>query len=180
MALTTDHPNGGSFLNYPRLIRLLMDRQFRNEEIKSVNQKAIQNTILLDDLDREYTLQEIAIITRAAPAKILGLKEKGHLGPGADADITVYVEQDNKEEMFATPRYVFKDGRLIIQDGDFISDHEGKFIYVEPDYDPTIEDTLRPFFEDYYTIAFDNYAVGDQYLHRHQVIPTRDQLAVAS
>ena len=29
---------------------------------------------------------------------------------------------------------------------------------------------IRPFFEDYYTIQFDNYAVDEQYLHRHQVI----------
>jgi formylmethanofuran dehydrogenase subunit A len=175
MVLSTDHPNGGSFLNYPRLIRLLMDRDFRNEEVRSVNQKAMEKTLLLDDLEREYTLQEIAIITRAGPAKLLGLKEKGHLGPGADADITVYVENENKEEMFATPRYVFKDGRLIIEDGDFISDHEGKIIHVAPEYDPAIEKVLRPFFEDYYTIEFDNYAVADQYLHRHQVIPTIDK-----
>ena len=35
-------------------------------------------------------MNEIAIITRAGPAGILGLKDKGHLGPGADADITVF------------------------------------------------------------------------------------------
>ena len=32
----------------------------------------------------------ICIITRAGPAKCLGLKDKGHLGVGADADVTVY------------------------------------------------------------------------------------------
>jgi formylmethanofuran dehydrogenase subunit A len=61
---------------------------------------------------------------------------------------------------------------LIIEDGDFINDHEGKIIHVAPAYDPAIEKTLRPFFQDYYTIEFDNYAVADQYLHRHQVIPS--------
>ena len=34
LVLSTDHPNGGSFLSYPRLIRLLMDREFRNEQIR--------------------------------------------------------------------------------------------------------------------------------------------------
>ena len=29
MVFSTDHPNGGSFMSYPRLIRLLMDREFR-------------------------------------------------------------------------------------------------------------------------------------------------------
>ena len=106
LVLSTDHPNGGSFLSYPRLIRLLMDREFRNEQIRRVNRKAMKRTVLLDDLDREYTLEEIAIITRAGPARLLGLRDKGHLGVGADADITIYDDRDDREAMFAAPRHV--------------------------------------------------------------------------
>src|SRR5580692_9684362 len=32
----------------------------------------------------------IAIITRASPARMLGLKHKGHLGMRADGDVTIY------------------------------------------------------------------------------------------
>src|SRR3954452_2648351 len=74
LVLSTDHPNGGSFLSYPRLIRLLMDRDFRNEQLRRANKRAIQRTVLLDDLDREYSLEEIAIVTRAGPARLLGLR----------------------------------------------------------------------------------------------------------
>jgi formylmethanofuran dehydrogenase subunit A len=175
MILSTDHPNGGSFMSYPKLIRLLMDRQFRNEQVRSVNQKAMAQTVLLDGLEREYTLQEIAIITRAGPARLLGLRHKGHLGAGADADITIYMENDDKEEMFSAPRYVFKDGQMIIEDGEFRTDHEGRILHVAPDYDPKIEQVIRPFFEDYYTIQFENYAVSERYLHMHQVVPTANQ-----
>ena len=118
LVLSTDHPNGGSFLSYPRLIRLLMDRDFRNEQIGRVNKKAMRRTVLLDDLDREYTLEEIAIITRAGPARLLGLRDKGHLGVGADADITIYDDRDDREAMFAAPRHVIKDGRPIVEDGE--------------------------------------------------------------
>jgi formylmethanofuran dehydrogenase subunit A len=69
--LSTDHPNGGSFLSYPKLIRLLMDRAYREDEMGRANQRAIGRTALLDGLDREYTLNEIAIITRAGPARRL-------------------------------------------------------------------------------------------------------------
>ena len=31
VVLSTDHPNGGSFMSYPELIRLLMDRSYRDE-----------------------------------------------------------------------------------------------------------------------------------------------------
>ena len=33
VAMSTDHPNGGSFLAYPQIIRLLMDSEFRREQL---------------------------------------------------------------------------------------------------------------------------------------------------
>ena len=80
IVLSTDHPNGGSFLSYPRLIRLLMDRDFRNEQLRRANKRAIQRTVLLDDLDREYTLEEIAIVTRAGPGAAAGPARQGPPG----------------------------------------------------------------------------------------------------
>jgi formylmethanofuran dehydrogenase subunit A len=173
MVLSTDHPNGGSFMSYPRLIRLLMDRDFRKQQIKEVNQRAIRKTALVDGLDREYTLREITIITRAGPARLLGLKNKGHLGPGADADITIYDEDADKERMFSAPRYVIKDGILVIDNHEFRTDHEGRVLYVTPKCDNAIEGVIRPFFESYYSIRFENYAVADRYVERSEVIPTK-------
>ncbi|OZA84312.1 MAG: formylmethanofuran dehydrogenase subunit A, partial [Azorhizobium sp. 39-67-5] len=80
--LTTDHPNGGPFTSYPHLIRLLMDRDFRAEQLARLHKAARAHTNLAE-LKREYTLEEIAIVTRAAPARTLGLKDRGHLAPGA-------------------------------------------------------------------------------------------------
>jgi formylmethanofuran dehydrogenase subunit A len=174
IVLSTDHPNGGSFMSYPKLIRLLMDREFRREEIARVNKRAIAATCL-PDLDREYTLNEIAIITRAAPARALGLRNKGHLGAGADADITIYTDDADREAMFSAPRYVIKSGRLIIEDHEFREDHSGRILHIAPDYDPAIVESVRPFFENYYSIEFDNYAVDDTYLHDHELVPTRAQ-----
>lgn len=174
MVLSTDHPNGGSFENYPKLIRLLMDKTFRNEQAANVNQKAIANTNLLD-IDREFTMQEIVIISRAAPAKLLGLKCKGHLGIGADADICIYDEMEDKEAMFNAARYVIKSGELFINNHEFCSDYRGRILHVAPDYDNKIEDKIRPFFEDYYTVQFDNYAVDDSYVHGGEVIETNPQ-----
>lgn len=173
---STDHPNGASFRTYPRLIRLLMDRGFRAEMIGRVNQKAIKNC-LLPQLDREYTLSEIAIITRAAPARALGLTKKGHLGVGADADITIYTDDEDREQMFNAPRYVIKEGKPIIEDHEFVADHTGRFLHTEPAHDDAIEDQIRPFFEDYYSIQFNNYRVDESYLHDHEVIPLRNSAA---
>jgi formylmethanofuran dehydrogenase subunit A len=172
MVFSTDHPNGGSFMSYPRLIRLLMDREFRKQEIAKINPRALRQTALADGLDREYTLNEIAIITRAGPARLLGLARKGHLGVGADADVTLYEEHEDRERMFGAPRYVIKDGVPIIDNHELVADHQGRLLHVAPDYDPNIVEVIRPFFEEFYSIRFDNYPVADAYLHRHEAVPT--------
>jgi formylmethanofuran dehydrogenase subunit A len=161
--LTTDHPNAGPFLGYPEVIRLLMDKDFRAEEFEKIPKKAKKGS-LLPELNREYSLYEIAIITRAGPARRLGLKNKGHLGIGADADITVYSRAENKEEMFAHPSRVLKDGNIVVIDGQLVKEQKGRTIYVSPDYDKNIEKYLREHFKESYTISFNNYYIQAEHL----------------
>jgi formylmethanofuran dehydrogenase subunit A len=170
ITLTTDHPNGASFVSYPRIIRLLMDREYRREMMRQVHPKALAKTTL-PDLDREYSLYEIAIITRAGPSKLLGLRNKGHLGIGADADITIYDRDEDKEKMFATPRYVVKDGRVLVEDGQICEDYYGRTFFVAPAYDPAVEADIREHFEKYYTVRFENYPVQlEHYLPRPEAV----------
>ena len=159
--LSTDHPNGGSFLSYPKLIRLLMDRAFRDDQIGRANQRAIRRTALHDGLDREYSLNEIAIITRAAPARRLGLRDKGHLGIGADADVTIYHDRADREEMFATPRYVIKGGEVVVEEGDLRRSEDGVLLSSRAAFDPEVTRVLEPLFGDRYTVAFERYPVRD-------------------
>jgi formylmethanofuran dehydrogenase subunit A len=168
--LTTDHPNGGPFSCYPQVIRLLMDRDYRAEVLEGIYPQARKGA-LLPELDHEYSLYEIAIITRAGTARALGLRDKGHLGVGADADVTIYAKLDDKEEMFAHPHYVLKDGEVVVRDGQIVRERSGRTLYVTPPYDPGIEADLRTHFEECYTISFDNYPVAAEYLPHYQVVP---------
>ena len=169
VVMSTDHPNGGSFLAYPHIIRLLMDRTYRKDILKTVH-PAVSRLSMLADLDREYSLSDICIITRAGPAKILGLKHKGHLGPGADADVTIYTSHENKQTMFELPRYVIKSGRILVEDCELRETLDGKTLHVEPEYDPAIEQNIADWFEKCYTIRFRNYPVSDAYLHDAEVV----------
>jgi formylmethanofuran dehydrogenase subunit A len=130
----------------------------------------IRERSTLADLDREYTLSEICIITRSGPARILGLKHKGHLGPGADADITIYSPHENKQTMFEVPKYVIKSGNVIVDDGELRKPHDGKTLFVEPDYDPGVETSIAEWFEKYYSVRFRNYPVTRDYLHEAEEI----------
>jgi formylmethanofuran dehydrogenase subunit A len=166
--LTTDHPNGATFWRYPEIIQLLMDVDFRKEQIAKLPAKA-RKSIHLPDLDRRYTLSEIAIITSAGPARALGLSQKGHLGIGADADVAIFDENPNVAEMFAYPRYVVKGGELVIEEGELRHTVDGRGYSVKPHYDPGIEAFLRPLFQQQYTMSFDNYPVELERVHGMEV-----------
>ncbi len=146
--LTTDHPNGAAFTAYPKLIKLLMDSSFRNREFEKINKHAQKNSVL-GSLKREYSLYDIAILTRAGPAKVLGLNNIGHLGCGAKANIAVYNENEDKEEMFEKPYMVFKDGEIIVKNGKIQKVFNGKFYIAETEYDKNIEKEISSYFEKY-------------------------------
>ncbi|MCG7875626.1 MAG: formylmethanofuran dehydrogenase subunit A, partial [Candidatus Thiodiazotropha endolucinida] len=131
--LTTDHPNGAPFTSYPHLIRLLMDRGFRNDLMGQIHPEASAATHL-GSLEREYSLYEIAIMTRAAPARILGLSDRGHLAPGALADIAVYHQHENPERMFERPMLVFKQGEVVVEEGRITQPVKGATQVVRPEY----------------------------------------------
>jgi formylmethanofuran dehydrogenase subunit A len=115
---------------------------------------------VLADLDRQYTLSEIAIIISAGPARALGLSRKGHLAVGADADIAIYDEHPAGGLMFEHPRYVIKGGEIVVEDGEIRAVTQGRQFIVHPSFDEQIEEYLRPLFEKVYTISFDNYPVA--------------------
>ena len=116
LVLSTDHPNGAHFSAYPLLMQLLGDEAFRREAFARIH-PAVRKRSPLAGLRREYSLQELCIVTRAAPARIAGLPNKGHLGIGADADITLYRPDPNLARMFSMPAQVFKNGVLVAENG---------------------------------------------------------------
>lgn len=161
LAMTSDHPNGGAFTRYPEMIHLLMDKEFRAEAVARMPAELARRSSIAD-LEREYTLQEIAIITRAAPARLLGLPNKGRLDPGADADIAVYSPKDDITEMFARPKYVFKAGRIVAEDGEIRSESTGVAFAVEPEFDASDVRRIRQWFEPCYSVRFANYPISDE------------------
>ncbi|MHC8441356.1 MAG: formylmethanofuran dehydrogenase subunit A [Candidatus Eutrophobiaceae bacterium] len=159
--MTTDHPNGAPFTSYPHLIRLLMDKDFRRDMLATIHPDAA-GTSPLPCIEREYSLYEIAILTRAAPARSLGLGNYGHLGPGAVADITVYKPHADRERMFSTPEHVFKNGSPIVRKGKIIASAQGQVHSLRPEWDKAVEKQLRRYFNDYMSVKMDNFRIQDQ------------------
>lgn len=158
--LTTDHPNGAPFTSYPHLIRLLMDKHFRNEAFAKLNLDAQAMSNLLS-LDREYSLYDIATMTRAGAAGLIGLNDRGHLGIGAAADITVYTDQADREAMFSKPDYVFKNGELVVKDGKVVKVVWGATHTTKPAFDPGVEKDLSAYFAKYQTMQMANFKISN-------------------
>ena len=179
IGFTTDHPNGAPFTTYPIAFKWLMDKKSREEMLKNgVHQKATTATTL-SDIDREYSLYELAIVTRAGNAKTLGMKDRGHLGVGAIGDVAVYkINPENYtghelEKAFSAAAYTIKDGQIVVKEGEIMATPMGALIRAEGKIKENLmEDMLEDIkhsWRDHYSINFNNYAVQDAYAPKEKV-----------
>ncbi len=73
--------------------------------------------------------------------------------------------------MFELPRYVFKAGELVVEQGELRAVPFGPALVSRPDYDAGVLPHVREWFESAYSLAFDNYAVGPEYAtHGERVV----------
>lgn len=184
--MTTDHPNGGPFIAYPRIIAWLMSKKAREATLKKINPKA-RSRSLLPSIDRELNFYEIAIVTRAGQAKALGLKDKGHLGIGADADIAIY--RFNPEEMdpsrkykavrraFKHAAYTVKSGQVVVKDGEVLKHMDGATLWLDVQIcepcEIELNDEMQRRFKEYWTVEYENYPVTEDYLAVSRSIPVK-------
>jgi formylmethanofuran dehydrogenase subunit A len=162
---TTDHPNGAPFTVYPKLFELLMNRDARSEMASELSSQALKLSTLAA-IDREYTFEEIAIMTRAAPAKLLGLTDRGHLGAGAIADIAVYRRDKDIARMLGAAAFVFKNGDLVVKDGEITRYRWGKALRLNPPTDGAMVRRLEDYHQRRYGISLDWFAFPDSAIQR--------------
>jgi formylmethanofuran dehydrogenase subunit A len=151
---TTDHPNGAPFTTYPEVLALLMSRDLRNQWMETLPADAIAVTTL-PSISREYSLVEIATMTRAAPARLLGLRDRGHLGAGAIADVAVYNNDPDRAKMFRSAALVFKSGALVVRDGMPTQHSYGRALMVKPERDLAIDRRLKTYYDERYGLSDD-------------------------
>jgi formylmethanofuran dehydrogenase subunit A len=174
--MTTDSPNGGPFIKYPQVITWLMSMKAREATFAECHKWAYDKSSL-GAVDREMTLYEIAIVTRANPARTVGLTHrKGHLSAGADGDVTIYdfdptkLNADDHTRILKglqNAAYTIKDGGIVAQNGQIISVPQGRTFFTEAHTDDSLEKEMlkdvTAWFKNY-TLGFANYKVPDKYL----------------
>jgi len=173
--MTTDHPNGGPFTAYPKIIAWLISKKAREASLKRINERA-RSRSLLPSMDRELSFFEIATVTRAGQARALGLKNKGHLGVGADADIAVYnvnpetIDPSRKyrtvRKAFRKAAYTIKGGELVVKDGQVIKHVDGRTMWLDVKVSEPARTTrdMKRRFKEYWTVEYENYPVNEEHL----------------
>ncbi|HOX35516.1 MAG TPA: formylmethanofuran dehydrogenase subunit A, partial [Methanoregulaceae archaeon] len=178
--ITTDHPNAGPFTRYPRVYSWLMSKKVRDERLNTFkNADKVIGATYLANIDREITLYELAQMTRAGPAKCLGLmKDYGGLKAGMNADIAIYDINPDKfpsdgpaiEKAFGNAAYLFKDGRICVEGGKVVDMGQKKTFWVDakvPENKQVMHDVREKFLR-YYSVNENNYPVPESYApHQH-------------
>jgi len=180
--ITTDHPNAGPFTRYPRVIKWLMSKKARDAMLDSFRHKdKVLDAITLQNIKRELSLFEIAQMTRAGPAKCLGLGAYyGGLAPGMLADVAVYDlnfkdmprDPEKIEAAFQRAACFVKSGEVVVKDGEVVSNGHKKTVWVNakmPENPQVTRDVTQAFTKGTYTMDIRNYPVRD-YLAPHPFV----------
>ena len=173
--ITTDHPNAGPFTRYPRIMMWLMSDAARQAQIKAFkySDKVIAATNIAS-LDKELSLYEIAQMTRAGPAKSLGLAHMyGGLKPGMDADIAVYDFDPTKphapeaiERALSAAALVMKTGVPVVRDGEVIANGNKRTLWVDVkvNENATVMRDVKEKFLKFYSVNQGNYEVAKHFV----------------
>lgn len=174
--MTTDSPNGGPFTKYPLVMSWLMSEKFREQTFSECHKWANDRSTL-GGVDREMSLYDIAILTRANTAKTIGMAHrKGSFGVGADGDVTIYDIDPSKIDTreysdlinkFSTAEYTIKDGQVVCHNGEITMIPERRTYYTDVSVPDANEKEMLKDVEEwfrYYSHGFNHYPTPENYL----------------
>ena len=102
-------------------------------------------------------------MTRAAPARILGLKDRGTLKTNSIADISIYDPNKPIDQMFKNAEYVFKNGVEIVRKGKVLKYYKTSTKCLEINYDFKIHKNIRDWFDNFYSLSLDEFEIDENF-----------------
>ncbi len=171
--LSLNFPNYGNITNVAKIGSWLMSSEARNKYMEDMSDE-FKSSTTLQNLENNLTFNDFVVISRASPAKSLGIgKIKGNLGPNADGDLNVLdinvndidfeKEYDKVVRALSALEYVLKSGQVVKNKNHTDSSLSGK-IYVSQEIKDIDISNLSlsrkvSYFEKYNSLFYDNYKV---------------------
>jgi len=180
LQLSINFPNYAHINDVPKIATWLTSKKAREEFMVDMNQDFLNNNSLQKH-DDSLSFNDLVIISRASPAKSLGLGDiKGNLGVGSDADINILnidlnktdIEQEYEKlnKALNDIDYVLKAGKIIKNNDKIDLTPQGKIFWTEgkavKEDKAFIMKKKREFYQKYYSIFYDSLktTIEDKYL----------------
>ncbi|MHA1150144.1 MAG: amidohydrolase family protein [Promethearchaeota archaeon] len=166
--LSVNYPNYGDINDIPLIASWLLSQEARNKFAEDMGPEFASGEFLKEN-HGTLSFNEFIIISRASPAKSLGLMEiKGNLGIGADGDLNILdidigdldpkKEYDKIIQTLSNIEYVIKDGKIIKNAEKFDLNPQGKILWSEGMIDfkdsSFILNKKKDFYQKYYSIFY--------------------------
>ncbi|MFW9894884.1 MAG: amidohydrolase family protein [Candidatus Thorarchaeota archaeon] len=170
LSLSLNFPNYANISDIPQIATWLISKEARESLMKGMNDKFLKNTNLFS-LEKELTFFEFISISRANPAKALGLgRIKGTLGLEADADINIIdidpqnldLSKEYEKFQLAMNRidYVIKAGKIVKKQNNIDLNSEGLIFWSEGHSKEEEKDFIlskkQEFYNKYSSIFYDS------------------------
>lgn len=134
-----NYPNYADVFDIPQIASLLLSSNARSEYMKDMNPEFLKNHSIVSN-DQTLSFQDYIIITRASPAKSLGISHiKGCFTEGNDGDINILdlnpleinPQKDYKKirDKLSDIQYVIKAGKIIKHNDQVDLTEEGKILW---------------------------------------------------
>ncbi|TFG25359.1 MAG: hypothetical protein EU529_01405 [Promethearchaeota archaeon] len=174
MQFSINFPNYANITDVPEIATWLVSKTTRDNFMKDMNSEFLKDNSLINN-DKTLTFNEIVILTRASPAKSLGLGSiKGNLGVGADADINIIDLNINDIDISKNPNsiktalsnieYVIKAGNIIKEQEKIDLSPQGKIFWsqgkLEKEDKSLIMKMKREFYEKFGSIFYDSLKIS--------------------
>ena len=183
LQLTVNFPNYAHINDIPEIATWITSKKAREEFMAGMNKNFLSNNSL-QNLDGSLTFNDFVILTRASPAKSLGLGViKGNLGSGADADVNILNIDLNNTDISKEPEklkealenidYVIKAGNVVKNQEKIDLSSQGKIFWttgktIKEENAALTMKKKKGFYEKYYSIFYDSLkiTIEDNYLRK--------------
>ncbi|MFW9990241.1 MAG: amidohydrolase family protein, partial [Candidatus Odinarchaeota archaeon] len=171
VSLSLNFPNYANISDIPEIATWLVSKDARESFMKGMNNNFLKNNPLAHN-SKELNFFEFIYLTRASPAKSLGLANiKGNLGLGADADFNILniniddidISQNYEElkKALSNIEYVIKAGKIAKRQNEFDFDINGSIFWssgkIEEKEKKFVMTTKKDFFQKYSSLFYDSF-----------------------
>ncbi len=173
ISIASNAPYNMSITDYPKVFEWLLNKESRKRYLSEFPSNLTENLKIID-ITASLDFFDLCGLISTNPAKALGISEyKGHLGAGADADITLFKFDLNNSSIntskfgeeisvaFSDSSIVIKNGKIIKKEGVIQSESEntphGRIFWNQGKYDEELMKKVITSKESFYKKHFSLY-----------------------